>query len=407
METTFLSLNEDVQRLILQFLPAKSLSALCLVHPTIHHLAEEFLYSEINLVWGMRPWAETMPNVTWIHPLIPLLRTLLCRPGLASLIKSISCIRKISVSGRDEEIGRHGYLTLPDPPLDSAIALVGTQTSLPYRDIWVEQLEAGRIDAYLGLLFTQLPHLKHLQLEPNVFMESELLKAVLSSLHCPSNHLLVVSFALPGTLRNLETVQLSKPRRGYRRNYLTIQNTNNACDLLFSHAPSIKELTLSLDAMEVQNIWTGAGIPAPPTSCTSLAKLELQGLREAHLARLFCLSPRLQSFAWEWSWNGSAEHRPCNSPTIALNLLIPVLHQVKDTLTELNIHDTIINRYEAIYENLRTRGSSRGLASLSALKRMTIPFFFLTGLENPFEEVDKMAVASSPPPNLEVPALRN
>ncbi|KAM7208139.1 hypothetical protein V8F20_001419 [Naviculisporaceae sp. PSN 640] len=414
---SLLSLNEDVQRLILRLLPAKSRSAMCLAHSTIRPLAEESLYAEINLAWNMTIVTATLdPDDytwkfinAWSHPIIPLLRSLLRRPALAKYVRAIFCLRKISTPSREEELHKLGYLKLPDPPLGDAIAIVA-QTSLPYRETWIEHLEACRLDAYLAFLLTQLPCIQHLHLDENTFVENDLLRRVIGSLLFNSKDFPPPPFALPGSLCNLKTVEIDRKTIAFKgKDIIATRDIRNACDLSFFHLPSVKEMILNLDVVGIEDIWAAAGIPRPAAHGTKLEKIQLEGLREAHLAHLFSFTPRLRSFHWVWFWCYAPDERgmslPCNTLTIALDLLIPALCLVKDTLTELNIHAVTEDKCGGLTAaSLRIRGSPCQLSSLSTLRRLTIPLEFLTGFKIPVQ--DMMAVAKALPQNLEILTLR-
>lgn len=348
-------------------------------------------------------WDFTMK---WSHPLIPLLRTLLRRPGLTKHMRTIFCLRKISTPTREGEIKKNGHLTLPNPPLEDVIAIVA-RTSLPYRDTWLQHLEACRQDAYLAFLFTQLPWIQYLQLDDNTYLKSDLVRAVLGSLLFQSETVELPPFALPGSLLNLRRVEVHRKAMDCRDwEILATQHIRNACDLSFFRLPLAKELILNLDLMDVKDVWAGAGIPPPPADGTKIEKIQLEGPRETHLAHLFSFTHRLRSFHWMWCWYYTQDprgmHLPCNTPTIALDLLIPVLRLVRDTLTELNIHATTDDTCGITRP--RITGSTGGLSSLLALRKLTIPFCFLTGLEVPIEDI--MAVAKSLPRNLEILTLR-
>lgn len=91
---------------------------------------------------------------------------------------------------------------------------------------------------------------------------------------------------------------------------------------------------------------------------------------------------------------------PHNTPIIDLDFILPAIEQVKDNLTEMNIHAIVYDGWatERQYP-LVVKGSAQGLASFHQLKKLTIPLAFLTGFD-PYA-VDEQALVKCLSQNLE------
>ncbi|KAK4209740.1 hypothetical protein QBC37DRAFT_377728 [Rhypophila decipiens] len=413
--TTFLKLSEDVQRLVFDLLGTKSLYAMCLVHRRIRQLAEEFLYANINLAWGaiLGPGRggggggddddsdhnndndddDEKLKRSYAHPIKTLLRTLLHRPGLARLVRRLYCdCDMVNGKDRQSEVAHAWYLHLSGPPLEEAITLV-KQARLPYGDVWLEALRSSRIDAYIALLFTQLPRVRQLEFTQDVFIETELLNIVLGSLLAsgsPQQHPLP-PFTLPGSLLNVTTVILSRKHRPSRIRAKNFAIVKNAYDRQFFHLP-LEQLTLDLNLIGGEDIWP-AGTQPPPSN-PRLSRLKLYA-RETQLEHIFLVTPRLKEFFYQREFWGSEASRR-SKLIIDLDVIIPALLKLKETLTVLDLRAEAIDWYS--YQRFQLKGSVRGLAELSLLKVLNIPLTFVAGFDMAQSTID---IADCLPPHLE------
>jgi hypothetical protein len=283
---------------------------------------------------------------------------------------------------------------VPEDDVRLAVEFV-RQTDLPYRDAWMEGLREGKLDAYLAILLLQLPHLRRLHFEELSFMESHLIGQVARTVLCRS-HSDPRTPAVSTSLDQLEIVHLdsSLVTPGSQRSKpKTIQIPRNTANVLaFFYAPSLKEITITIDNP------LGPVLPWPtdPPLALGLTSLRLGHLREPYLGPLLSIAPRLRSLHWEWGFEVDAEDH-ANTPVVDLDLLMPALAPLKDTLTELSIVAQCFHSYDDPAFPLRVQGSAKSLAGFHQLKKLFIPLAFLTGFTLPVRE----SLASYLPANLE------
>ncbi|KAK4238594.1 hypothetical protein C8A03DRAFT_33347, partial [Achaetomium macrosporum] len=271
--------------------------------------------------------------------------------------------------------------------LQGAMDFVG-QTDLSYRDAWMEELRKGTLDAYLAVLLLQLPRLRCLHLERVVFMESHLIGRVGRTVLCRS-HSDPRTPAVSTSLNQLETVHLDRVLGLH--SVKTIRNTEDV--LPFFYAPSLKEISVTIDDP------LGPVFPRPtdPPLAHGLASLRLAHIRESHLGPLLSIAPRLRSLHWEWRFDPDAEDQ-FNTPVVDLDLLMPALAHLRDTLTELSITAICSFANEApMPPPLRVQGSTKSLAGFNQFKKLFIPLVFLTGFALPVRK----KLGSCLPPNPE------
>ncbi|KAK4044017.1 hypothetical protein C8A01DRAFT_12533, partial [Parachaetomium inaequale] len=366
-----LACNDDVLYLILRCLSQADLLAVCLVHRRLHGLAEPILYSAIDINW--------QGSLTKPHPITALVRSILGRTRRATYIRSVSC------SGRNKwQLAYRGKalrFSVLEPDLKEPISFV-KRSQVPFRDSWVEELRNGSIDAYLAVLLSQLPRLRHLHLGPYYFTESRLVGLVFQS---------VLSGSPPGPLgpclQRLETVSLQ--REESRHTEWHIRNTANVLPLFY--LPSIREITAPIDDPVVFS-WPTASPPSP-----NLVSLGIADLRESHLGQLLSITRHLHSLQWTWHFSPDFEDE-YNSPVVDLGLIMPALEYARDTLTELTIHGVCDYAYRAALPvPLRVQGSARGLSRFNQLKKLMIPPVFITGFSIPIQN----SLETCLPPNLE------
>lgn len=250
---------------------------------------------------------------------------------------------------------------------------------MSYRDTWMDELRNGTLDAYLAVLLSQLPRLRHLHLGPVFFVESDLIGLVLRSILCDS-HLGQLMPGVGTSLHQLQTVTLERDR-GREKDIRKIRNTENV--LPFFHLPSLREMSVSVDDPLVPVV------PRPttqPPSALGLVSLRLTKIRESHLGHLLSAAPRLRSLHWWWYFDPDFEDR-FNTPVVNLDQFMPALAHVRDTLTELSIPAyCAYANWVAIPFPMRVQGSLKALAGFEQLKRLLIPLMFFTGFSLPVRE---------------------
>jgi len=358
---------------------------------TSNDQADSALYSSIDLTWDEEDTPDG--NTTWVHPLVPLLRTLLRRPELTKHIRAITYGHR----NRFQPWKPSGtFLILPDHPLEEAIALV-ERTGLPYRHTWNQGLRKGSIDAYLAVLLTQLPHLEHLYLGPDVFIEGDILGPVLRSILCDTQNSSESAFpgAQPGSLHLLQNVRLDRELNRYCA--LPHMKINNTADVLpFFYVPSITHLRLSIDPPDTPSLWPTA-LPPPP--CNQLVSLTIEELREPHLGPLLSVTPHLRSLNWLWHWFD--DHT--TNPIINMGLIMSAIEHVKPTLAELNIHAYADNESGLVRDaplSIENLAQANTLSTFPQLTKLTIPLVFLTGFDISKDNNNNKNNPPTPMPNL-------
>jgi hypothetical protein len=173
----------------------------------------------------------------------------------------------------------------------------------------------------------------------------------------------------------------------------------------FFYLPSIKRLSVPIDShLEFRWLgWPGELVGGPrelPPSPSSLTSLKLFHIREMHLDHILSRTPNLKSLAWEWYHDMFTEDGFMHHQVVDLNLIIPAISHVRDSLTELTISaycQCQRKRRGFRRPSLRLEGSSRGFAGLDKLKRLTLPLAFIFGFTaNSTERLEHCL-----PPNLE------
>ncbi|KAK4106186.1 hypothetical protein N658DRAFT_563110 [Parathielavia hyrcaniae] len=356
----FLECNEDVLLLMLGYLSRADLHAVCLAHSRLRQIAEPLLYSAIEFTFRRNVKPQPDP-----HPLTSLVRTVLKRPDLDAYVLSLSC-----KGGAEPSTGRDGEapkMTVGESDLREPLSFV-SKAQVSYRDAWLEALRQGTIDAYLAVLVSQLPRLRRLHLARVFCIRNNLIGLVLRSILCdPDPHRLSPDAST--SLGHLEAVYLER----------FLPNTEDV--LAFFYLPSLKEMSVSIDDPLAPDL---AWPTTQPPSAHGLVSLRLAEIRESHLGQLLSVTPRLRSLHWTWHYSPDLED-PWNTPVINLDLLMPALAHVKDTLTELVL--PAINNC-CVWSKA---------ASWPPRLRLVIPLVFFTGFALPAQET----LGSCLPCNLE------
>lgn len=126
---------------VLELLSVADHRALCLVNTEFRAIAEPFLYSRIQFDWQ---WDDDEPP-----PLIPqFLRTLVARPQLGTYTRSFHLTADLYQRHKSKTIIPEMIIT--DPDLDLWIPAI-QRTGVPFRDIWIQELRNGTVDAFIAL----------------------------------------------------------------------------------------------------------------------------------------------------------------------------------------------------------------------------------------------------------------
>ncbi|KAK3681796.1 hypothetical protein B0T22DRAFT_472840 [Podospora appendiculata] len=145
--------------------------------------------------------------------------------------------------------------------------------------------------------------------------------------------------------------------------------------------PKLEELAISIDnpvngaALE----WPADQLPAP----SNLQSLDLNFLREEHLAPVLARATQLKTLKWNWWYNPQADSQFVNL-TINLDNIATALSHVQGTLTHLVLTASVWPSSICRRPSLRMTGSLAGLATFDSLTTLEIPAPMLFGsLEDP------------------------
>ncbi|KAK3294785.1 uncharacterized protein B0H64DRAFT_375534 [Chaetomium fimeti] len=294
-----------------------------------------------------------------------------------------------------------GYLSqgdLRNADLREALSFV-ERTQLPYRDIWAAELRAGTIDAHLAVLLSQLPRLQDLRLSNKFYQKCDLVALVLRSMLCDSHSGQPIPGFSSTSLHQLHTVDLER----YPGLRLAPETRNTECILPLFYLPSIKDMSISMpDPPEPEFPWP----TSQPPSALGLRTLRLHHIREAHLGQVLAAAPRLHTLHWNWRYDPDTEDQ-FNTPTVNLDLLLPALLPLRDTLTTLDIFAfSLFSPRPYIPFPLHVQGSMHPLSTFPHLTTLTIPLVFFTGFPLPIPHTTTTTgLSHSLPPNLEALTL--
>jgi hypothetical protein len=340
---------------IFSYLSQADLRTLCLVHGNLRAIAEQLLYSHIQLTWEQK----LQP-----HPITSLLRSLLRRPQLATYVSRLSLAGWCSL--RSSRHNRALKILLSENEVEDCLAFVKKAT-VPYQEIWLEELRQGTMDAFIAVLLSQPMRLTDLVMNGYFLRESKFIGLVLRSMICnPSAHDEKCSLRLD--MSRLERVSLEPIcDTGRVKN-----NARNTADLLpIFYLPSVKQISASIDN-PVALSWPAMHAPSPPR----LRDLKLDYIREPFLGQLLSSTDNLQSLDWRWCYFEELYDKQYHTRTLDLTQIVESLSYAPKTLSELVISAMNVN--DPIEPSLTIQGSMKGLSEYKNLKKLTIPFLFLT-----------------------------
>lgn len=331
---------------------------LCLVHRNLRALAEPYLYANIQLSWNQRWGLKWEP-----HPITSLLRSVLRRPQLAAYVRGVSLVG-INFHDFFANIGPLKIL-VSKTELDEVQAFV-MNTTVVYRELWLEGLHDGLMDAFVAVLLSQPFRLRCLEIEGPFLCGSRFIGLVLRSMILERN---AYNCGLQLDLRNLETVSLHAECHHSRFKY----NARNTADLLpVFYLPSIKCLSATID-----NPTTFTWPAIHPPSPSQLRHLNISNLREPSLRQILSVTNHLQSLHWRWYHFPRVYDEEFHAPILDLTQIIESISCVQEILIDLEISACNQNDPEPL--PLTIRGSMKGLLEFKRLKKLTVPLIFLVG----------------------------
>lgn len=351
----------EILNQIFGHLACADLAALCRVHPEFRHIAEALLYNSIELSWTKKK----------NPPVVPLLRSILSRPQLASHVRHLKLV------------GSDFYLTSPSTPRDLrylplkvAIApdeqtfLTNAIGGLPldYVSSWAEELRVGAVDALVALLLKSVPNLRSLCMESNFTREARFVGNLFRSALCDPSCADLPNF---GDLRD---VVFRSWHTEYRWIYFPHGNTNDV--LPFFYLPAARSLDLFIDTPP-------SGIfdwPAKSPDLSNLTSLSLWMLRESSLGKILSATPCLKSLRWEWHYGTSYSSLPWGQ-TIDLDHVASALDHVRDTLESLHIKAWADYGAPSNIEldPLEIQGTLRPVATFPKVRHLEAPWAFVVG----------------------------
>lgn len=359
-------------RSILTYLPQVDLVNICLVHRNLRTLAEPYLYSELCFTWK-----EYQP-----HPITALLRSILHRPQLANYV------HKLSLVGASFYMPHYGNkapkIPISEFDLEGPLAFVA-KTRGSYRDIWLDELRNGTMDAFVAVLLAQPLRLTYLFIGPDFLKESRFIGLLLRSTLCET-----LDYGLRVDFGRLETVCFERFRDVSHR-YSTTRNTADVLPLFY--LPCVKRISAVIDnPVPITFSWPAAH----PPSCSTLRSLKLLSIREAFLGHLLLRTDQLEFLHWEWYHNPEFKDQ-VQTPVINLTQVTTAMSYIRDTLSELVVSALCNLGRDPEYPILSIQGSFRALREFDKLRKFTVPLALLMG----FSADMKKRIEDFLPQNLE------
>jgi hypothetical protein len=307
-----LSLPFELLSTILGGLPRADLCSLCLTCKKTRSRAEPALYARIELDWQ---WTSVEGENT-SSPLFALVYSLQRRPALGSLIQHVT------LRGEPDS-GDHRRYPKPRPDLAQVIAATTLvqRASLPYGEVFTQELPKGNMDAWGAVLLSQLSSVTTLVVK-HQFATIALMGHVLRAgvLGAPANHTLPAFLTL----------------RKVAWDAMFVSNISFAPEILsFFYLPEIREISL-VTSCPRNLIWPSETLPCAPM----LTALRLDNIREGLLGRILSSTPNLQKFHWHWLYREDRGCRPGDGivrDVIDCDQIVHDLYHVKHSLSELVI----------------------------------------------------------------------
>ncbi|KAF5019291.1 hypothetical protein F66182_8709 [Fusarium sp. NRRL 66182] len=358
--TPLMNCPKELQLSIFETLPFRDLSSISMASKTLRLTVEPLLYFRIVLKWDK--------TNTQTPPIVPFLRTIISRPGLATFV------RQIYLEGNDfhEKPGhwnmRPPTVSTADLEMDHASQLI-RETKISEADIWIRELQTGNMDAVVALLFSQLPKLQSIHFQLNFTVINRWLGIMLRGALCePSKH------RLP-SYKDVTKVKFSSQSREYRPD--GYQNTQHVLPLFY--LPKLHSLLVAVDS-PAEFRWPSSA----PTS-TSIRSLDLYRLRESRLRPLLWVLTGIETLKWDL-WFQPDLDKEVSKDIVQLDDLASAVCLLGNTLKSLTITGesspaTSYGDYEP--PPLEFRGSLDAMASAHNLQRLEIPWALLMASFSP------------------------
>ncbi|KAL1864951.1 hypothetical protein VTK73DRAFT_5580 [Phialemonium thermophilum] len=351
-----LACPDEVLLLIIRQLTPHDLSTICRVSKELRRVAEPSLYAEIRLDWD--------PSLR--HPIGPLLRTVVHRPELARATHRVILSKSFEWSSYRAQTLK---ILVSTVDLEAPVSFVAS-APVSHRNVWLEALRDGAVDAFVAVFLCHTPNLTHLVIEGEYFRESRFLGFVLRSAigRSPESGLRV-------GFEHLESVKLEPSYDIYRAR-------NNTADVLpVFYLPSIRHIYAAIDN-PASFAWPLSGEPPSPPH---LQSLDLRYIREPFLGPLLSVAAHLRSLHWQWLYTPDIQDE-FHTPSIDLTQVAAALLNVGDILEDLTLTAIGDTGGDPDYPTLTMRGSLRPLSRFGRLKRLAVPFALLMGFVRDFSQ---------------------
>ncbi|CAI7639640.1 unnamed protein product, partial [Penicillium pancosmium] len=362
----------EVLHLVFNLLSPTELYTLCLVNRPFRTSAEPLLYSKIRWRWE---------DPKDLPPIIPLLRSFIYRPELATYVRSLKL--------EGECLSNSGFrrptplITVSNAELDSLIVFV-QGLGVPYGDLWTQMLRKGVLDAFIALLLVQPLNLRVLEIGPVFLQRSTLIGMVLDSVIRETGKDGLPDFTHLTDVSVLSGVGWDREREA------GVQKTPDFFPLFY--LPNIERMAVS--------IWSSSAFKWPTADLPDLSRLkslDLRCIREAHLADILSLTKNLEKLTWEWYYDFGLDDE-FNKPIVDLDQIASALACTPSSLTEIKILAGVgLGGGDISEPGIRIKGSLNTMADLRHVKKLKIPLAFLVG----FAQDTMKRLQDVMPPNIE------
>jgi hypothetical protein len=346
----------DILYSVFELLSPAEFYALCLVHKNLRRIAENFLYKTIQLTWELE-------NPYDPPPVTKLLRTLVSRPNLAAQIKTLHLAGEYTTYAPLVETIRTVPVAINE--LNEPASFI-RKTRVPYSDLWIHELQHGRLDAVVALLLAQLPNLHCLYLGPAFTQRSEIIGMVLrSAIFEPAE------FGLPDFRHLRDVTYLLKEGHDPARDK-KVKNTDDV--LPFFHLSNVQRISVFIES-PLAIKWPTPQLPVPST----LTSLILNSVRENYLGDLLSITPHLKSLCWTWFYDYGLRDA-VNMPIVDLDRIGDAMSRLRGTLTDLTIIGEVeLGGNDINLPGIKTEGSLKVMVNMENLRTLQVPWAFLVG----------------------------
>ncbi|KAK4078066.1 hypothetical protein Purlil1_12087 [Purpureocillium lilacinum] len=348
----------EVLHPIFDFLTPQQLYSLCLVCKRFRGVAEPHLYFKIQMMWD----SSSTP------PIAALLRSILYRPHLASHVRTL-------VLNGNEDFYRDDFggrlppkMKVDDSQMELFEKAVQTSHTPINKELWICEMRAGTMDAFVTMLLSLLSSLRSLHIYRNFAKESRILGMFLRSCLCAVTTKPAIEAYRFQQLREVSFVTACDEARNS-----VVHNTADVLPLFY--LPALQHLSVSI-SNPVTFSW-----PTKEPDLSRLISLDLTSIREAHLSHILKQTKALQSLRWEWLYDDNIPDQ-FNTTTIDLDQLCSALSHVRHTLTELNIGARAVaeDGGAALYlPPLNLQGSLKAIRDFDRLRVFQAPYALLLG----------------------------